>query len=110
MYQTDNLIEEGGTGDPISVPTHALIVGESLGQFWGLKSVGVDKDGFVLVEAKDANGNWTVQPFDAKLNVQSNRQRLGNGMPKLYFGWNHTFRYKGFDLNAQFTGQFGFKI
>lgn len=110
LYQTDNLIEEGGTGDPISVPTHALIVGESLGQFWGLKSVGVDKDGFVLVEAKDTNGNWTVQPFDAKLNVQSNRQRLGNGMPKLYFGWNHTFRYKGFDLNAQFTGQFGFKI
>lgn len=110
LYQTDNLLEEGGTGDPISVPTHALIVGESLGQFWGLKSVGVDKDGFVLVEAKDANGDWTVKPFDANLNVQSNRQRLGNGTPKLYFGWNHTFKYKGFDLNAQFTGQFGYKI
>ena len=110
LYETENLIEEGGTGDPISVPTHALIVGESLGQFWGLKSVGVDKDGFVLVEAKDADGNWTVKQFNANLNVQSNRQRLGSGMPKLYFGWNHTFRYKGFDLNAQFTGQFGYKI
>lgn len=110
LYETDNFIEEGDTGDPVTVPTHCMEVGHSLGDFWGLKSVGVDKDGFVLVEVKDDNGNWTVKPFDAKYNEQSNRQRLGSGMPKVYFGWNHTLTYKNFDLNMQFTAQFGYKI
>ena len=110
LYETDNYSEVGGVGEPISVPTHAMEVGHSLGDFIGLKSVGVDKDGFVLVEVKDDNGNWVVKPFDSNLNNETNRQRLGNGMPKVYAGWNHTFRYKGFDLSLQFTGQFGFQI
>ena len=110
LYETDNFTEVGGVGEPISVPTHCMEVGHSLGDFWGLKSVGVDKDGFVLVEVKDDNGNWTVKPFNTNLNVESNRQRLGNGLPKVYAGWNHTFRYKGFDLSLQFTGQFGYQI
>lgn len=110
LYETDNFTEVGGVGEPISVATHCMEVGHSLGDFWGLKSVGVDKDGFVLVEVKDDNGNWTVKPFNTNLNVESNRQRLGNGLPKVYAGWNHTFRYKGFDLSLQFTGQFGYQI
>ncbi len=110
VYQTDNFEEEGGVSDPISVPTHCREVGRGLGDFWMLKSVGVDKDGFVLVEVKDADGNWVAKPFNTNLNVPENRQRCGNGMPDVYFGWNNTFRYKGFDLNMQFTGQFGYKI
>lgn len=110
LYETDNFTEVGGVGEPISVATHCMEVGHRLGDFWGLKSVGVDKDGFVLVEVKDDNGNWTVKPFNTNLNVESNRQRLGNGLPKVYAGWNHTFRYKGFDLSLQFTGQFGYQI
>lgn len=110
LYETDNFQEAGGVGEPISVPTHCMEVGHSLGDFWGLKSVGVDKDGFVLVEVKDNDGNWTVKPFSTNLNNETNRQRLGNGMPKVYAGWNNTFRYKGFDLNLQFTGQFGYQI
>lgn len=111
LYETDNFQElYGGLGEPISTPTHCMEVGHRLGDFWGLKSVGVDKDGFVLVEVKDDNGNWTVKPFNTNLNVESNRQRLGNGLPKVYAGWNHTFRYKGFDLSLQFTGQFGYQI
>ncbi len=110
LYETDNFQEVGGVSDPISVSTHCMEVGHGLGDFWGLKSVGVDKDGFVLVEVKDDDGNWVVQPFDTNLNKLENRQRLGNGMPKVYLGWNNTFYYKGFDLNLQFTGQFGYKI
>lgn len=110
LYETDNFAETGGVGEPISVATHCIEVGHSLGDFWGLKSVGVDEDGFVLVEVKDDDGNWTVKPFNTNLNVEENRQRLGNGMPKVYAGWNNTFRYKGFDLSLQFTGQFGFQI
>lgn len=110
LYVTDNFKEEGGVGDPISVQTHAMEVGHRLGDFWGLRSVGVSKDGFVLVQVSDGNGGWVAKEFDTKYNEQTNRQRLGNGLPQVYAGWSNTFRYKGFDLNLQFTGQFGFQI
>ncbi len=111
LYETDNFIElYGGLGEPISTPTHCMEVGYSLGDFWGLKSVGVSKDGVVLVEVSDGNGGWTVKEFNTNLNVQENRQRLGNGLPQLYLGWGHQFTYKDFDLSLQFTGQFGYKI
>jgi len=110
FYETNNFTEVGIISDPISVKTHCMEVGHRLGDFWGLKSVGYDENGYVLVEVKDDDGNWTVKPFDPNLNVQNNRQRLGTGMPQVYLGWNNTFAYKGFDLNLQFTGQFGYKI
>lgn len=110
LYETDNFEEVGGLGDPISVPTHCMEVGSRLGDFWGLKSVGVSKDGVVLVEVSDGNGGWVVKEFDPEYNKEANRQRLGNGLPQVYAGWNHSFRYKNFDLSMQFTGQFGFKI
>jgi hypothetical protein len=110
LYETDNLNEVGGVSDPISVPTHCMEVGHRLGDFWGLKSVGVSKDGFVWVQVSDGNGGWVAKEFDNKYNEETNRQRLGNGLPQIYAGWNNSFSYKGFDLNLQFTGQFGFKI
>jgi TonB-linked SusC/RagA family outer membrane protein len=111
LYETENFIEAwSGLGEPITVPTHCVEVGSRLGDFWGLKSVGVSKNGVVLVEVSDGAGGWTVREFETKYNEKVNRQRLGNGMPQVYAGWNHTLRYKGFDLSLQFTAQFGFKI
>lgn len=110
LYETDNFKEEGGVSDPITVPTHCMEVGHRLGDFWGLKSLGVSKDGKVWVQVSDGNGGWKAEEFDGTQNNQTNRQRLGNGLPQVYAGWNNTFRYKGFDLSLQFTGQFGFKI
>lgn len=110
LYETDNFQEVGGLSDPISVSTHCMEVGRTLGDFWGLKSVGYDKNGFALVEVSDGNGGWTVKPFNTNLNVKENRQRLGSGAPKLYLGWSNQFSYKDFDLSMQFTGQFGYKI
>jgi TonB-linked SusC/RagA family outer membrane protein len=110
LYETDNISEVGGVGEPITIPTHILEVGHRLGDFWGLKSAGVNKNGFVLVEVADGNGGWTLKEFDTKYNVEENRQRLGNGLPQVYAGWNHSLRYKEFDLNIQLTSQLGFKI
>ena len=110
LYETDNFMEVGGVSDPISIPTHAMEVGYRLGDFWGLRSVGVSKDGFVLVEVSDGEGGWVAKEFDTKFNTEENRQRLGNGLPQLIAGWSNTFRYKGFDLNLQFIGQFGYQI
>lgn len=106
LYETDNFQELwGGISDPVSVPTHCMEVGHGLGDFWGLKFAGYDVDGFALVETPDG-----LQQFTTELNTKENRQRLGNGMPKLIMGWGNTFRYKNFDLSLQFTGQFGYKI
>lgn len=110
LYETRNFNETGGVSDPISVPTHCMEVGHRLGDFWGLKSVGVSDNGFVLVEVSDNNGGWILKEFDTKYNEEKNRQRLGNGLPQIYAGWNNHFSYKNFDLNLQFTGQFGYKI
>ena len=110
LYETDNFQEEGGLSDPISTSTHCMEVGTALGDFWGLKFVGYDKDGFALVEASDGNGGWTVKQFNPNLNVKENRQRLGSGTPKVILGWGNTFRYKDFDLSMQFTSQLGYKI
>ncbi|MCD7941186.1 MAG: TonB-dependent receptor [Bacteroides intestinalis] len=110
LYETETFHEVGGLGEPITVATHCMEVGKSLGDFWGLKSVGVSKDGVVLVEVSDGKGGWTVKEFNTNLNVKENRQRLGSGLPKVYAGWANNFRYKSFDLSLQFTGQFGYKI
>ncbi len=110
LYETDNFVEVGGVGDPISVATHCMEVGHRLGDFWGLKSTGVSKDGFVWVQVSDGNGGWVSKEFDTKYNEKANRQRLGNGLPQLIAGWSNTFKYKGFDLSLMFTGQFGFQI
>ena len=34
----------------------------------------------------------------------------GNVLPKVYGGWDNTFRYKNFDLNVLLTYQFGFYV
>ncbi len=65
----------------------------------------------MLVQVKDTKtGEWYVKPWSTDDNIEGNRQRLGNGMPQVYLGWNNTFSFKGFDLALQFTGQFGYKI
>lgn len=35
---------------------------------------------------------------------------FGNTIPKVYGGWDNTFRYKNFDLNVLLTYQFGFWV
>ncbi len=114
LYETANEHDRGGLGEPISQETHRLEVGKPIGQFFGIKSVGVSERGLWLVE--DPKGKYCgeeggiVELSDDMLPDKDMRQYLGTGLPKFYLGWNNTFRYNGFDLNMQFTGQFGFKI
>ena len=35
---------------------------------------------------------------------------IGSPLPKFTFGWNNTFRYKGFDLNIFVNGSYGNKV
>lgn len=108
LYETANEIDDAWLGEPITIATQRLIVGKTVGQFFGLKSVGVSENGLWLIENPETG---EAEEFtDNMLNNDAYRQYLGNSLPKVYAGWNNTFVYKNFDLSLQFTGQFGFDI
>ena len=46
---------------------------------------------------------------DGVINEQD-RTDIGSPLPKFTFGWNNTFRYKGFDLNIFLNGSYGNKV
>ena len=107
LYETSDWMNTGGISDPVSVSTHRVVVGEATGRFWGLKSIhGVSDNGKWIVELPD--GTWAES--STELNDDQYRQWLGSGVPALILNWGNTFRYKGFDLGIQLSGQFGFKI
>ena len=107
LYETSDWMNTGGISDPVSVSTHRVVVGEATGRFWGLKSIhGVSSNGKWIVELPD--GTWAES--STELNDDQYRQWLGSGVPSLILNWGNNFRYKGFDLGIQLSGQFGFKI
>ncbi len=107
LYETTNEHDEAYLGEPISISTQRLEVGKSVGNFFGLKSVGVSENGFWLVENPETG---EAEEFFDDMLKSTYSQYLGNAMPKFYLGWSNTFTYKNFDLNMQFTSQLGFDI
>ncbi|MBT1711432.1 SusC/RagA family TonB-linked outer membrane protein [Fulvivirgaceae bacterium PWU5] len=108
LYQIDgDYINTGDAGDPISMTTHRVEVGQPLGNFWGLKSIDISDDGLWVIELP--GGERKVMD-DNVMSQDPNRQILGNGIPKFRLGWTNTFRYKSFDLSVVMNGAFGFQI
>lgn len=108
LYETANEQDDAYLGEPISLPTQRLEVGKPLGQWFGLKSVGVSDKGLWMIE--DPETGEAVELTDGMLTDSKYHQYLGNAIPKFNLGWSNTIQYKDFDLNMQFTGQFGAKI
>ena len=105
QYQlTVDYIDAGYTGEPIQTNTHRVQVGQPVGNFYGLRSVGVGADGEWIIENKDGVQKSIV---DAS---EGDRTMIGNGLPKAYLGFNNTFNYKNLDLTVNFRGAFGFQI
>ena len=46
---------------------------------------------------------------DGKID-ENDRTNIGSPLPKFTYGWNNTFRYKGFDLNIFINGSYGNKV
>ena len=109
LYETANRHYEAWLGEPISLSTQIMEVGKPLGQWYGLKSVGVSENGLWMIENPQTG---EVVEFNDNMLTDKETwyQNLGNAIPKFNIGWSNTFKYKDFDLNMQFTGQFGFKI
>lgn len=94
----------GHTGGPVQQYTHRIEIGEPIGNFYGYKSIGVDEEGFWIIEG--ANG----EPKPVAEQTAEDKQILGNGLPNHYLSWNNSFQYKNFDFSLQMRGAFGFQI
>ena len=109
LYQTDNTQWLQGGGDPVTQYTHRVAVGESLGQIWSLKAVGVSNQGLFLIE-NPKTGQCAEFYQEMRNDYDNWYEYMGSGIPKFTLGWNNTINYKDFDLSLQCNGQFGYKI
>lgn len=107
LYEANSFLDQGGLGEPINISTHRMEEGRPLGEFYGLKSVGVSENGLFLIEKPDGE---VVEFSNDQLKNDEYRQYLGNGLPKVTLGWTNNLSYKNWDLSMQFTSQLGFKI
>ncbi len=107
LYETDNYVNTGYAGDPVSLPTQRLEVGSSFGRYWTLKTTGLSANGLWMIE-NPATGKY--EEWNASMSNDDYRQWMGSAIPKVYLGWNNAFRWKKFDLNLQMSSQLGFQI
>jgi TonB-linked SusC/RagA family outer membrane protein len=75
-------------------------VGQPLGAFYLIKSLGVDP----------ATGDMLFDNIDNKSITKDNRQFVGSPLPKLYGGFTNNFSYEGFDLGIFFQYSYGNKL
>ncbi|PUZ22575.1 SusC/RagA family TonB-linked outer membrane protein [Chitinophaga costaii] len=78
--------------------------GHRIGEFYMLKSAGVDQDGKLLVYKKDG----TV--VTANQASADDKQFVGNGLPKFSGSLGNVFSYKNWDLNIFLRGNFGYSL
>ncbi len=94
----------GGTGEPIQQSTHQVCVGSQIGNFFGWKSVDIDANGEWIIEKPDG----TTTPI--RQARATDRQVLGNGIPRQFAAWNNSVRYKNVDVELNMRGAFGFQV
>ena len=113
LYETEDYLDGGCTEDPVSMVTQRTYLGDAIGSFYMLKSVGVVSEG-------SRKGTWLIEdpetgeavPFDSGMRSYDSRfrQYCGSALPKLTMGWSNTLRFYGVDLTMSFSGQFGHEI
>jgi TonB-linked SusC/RagA family outer membrane protein len=105
LYQGSPFQDLAGLPAPGSPGTiQRLQEGHRIGDFYMLKSAGVDPTGALQVYNKDGN----VIP--ANQSNPDDKQFVGNGLPKFTGSFGNSFRYKNWDLNIFFRGNFGYKL
>lgn len=104
----------GGIGHLVVSNTVLLDVGHSVGNFYGLKKIGI----FNSEEEIAGSAQVNAQPGDIKYEDinqdgiinEADRTVIGNGNPKYFGGFNNTFYWHNFKLNVFLQGAFGNEI
>ncbi len=79
-------------------------VGQPVGNFYMWRYAGINDKGEWMVYDKEGD------IISIALAEESDRQIVGNGLPKFNLSTTHSFRYRNFDLSLFFRGAFGFDI
>lgn len=105
VYQGSPYLDVAGLPAPGSPGTIQRVQeGHRIGDYYMLKSAGVDENGALLVYKKDGS---VVTANNANAD---DKQFVGNGLPKFTGSLGNMFTYKNWDLNVFFRGNFGYKI
>lgn len=102
-----------GDNEPISIGgNRALQVGQEIGAYFLFNMEGIYQyDGEVPKEQYDIGiraGDVKWRDVDGNGIINDNdRVVMGSSNPDFFGGWNHTFRYKGFSLDAFFSYVYG---
>jgi TonB-dependent starch-binding outer membrane protein SusC len=104
FQNANGYINLGYTGEPIQTYIFRLKEDGPVGDFYGWKSVGIDRDGYWIVEDKDGKG---ISIKDAK---EEDKKVIGNGTPKYFLNWNNSLSYKQFDLVVNARASTGFDV
>ncbi|MDP4277711.1 MAG: SusC/RagA family TonB-linked outer membrane protein [Bacteroidota bacterium] len=87
------------------VPIQRIVEGKRIGTFYLYSYAGIDDNGKWLVW--NAARSKKIKIKDA---VESDKQMVGNGLPRYKLSMNHSLRYKKWDLSLSFRGAFGFDV
>ncbi|MCE7073030.1 MULTISPECIES: SusC/RagA family TonB-linked outer membrane protein [Dyadobacter] len=105
LYKGQTYVDVVGMPAPGSPGTiQRLQEDQRIGNFYALKSAGVNDAGALLVY----NKNGDIIPANEANN--DDKQIVGNGLPKFTTGITNSFRYKNFDLTVFLRGAFGYKL
>ena len=103
-YSSSGYQELGISPSTLQQNTHRIQEGMAIGNFWGYKSIDIDDNGHWIIEGADGNPKPIIEQ------QASDKQVIGNGVPKWYVNWNNQLQYKCFDLSVTMRGAFGFQI
>lgn len=103
-----NPIYSGGNGIANGNLATRTVVGEPIGEFYGLKVVGVFQTPAEVAASKQTTaqpGDFIYQDTDGDGSITSkDKVVLGNPNPKISYGFNTSFTYRQFDLALDFQG------
>lgn len=104
QFVSSGYSDQGSTGESLQTTTHRIQEGQPIGNFWGYKVIDIAENGHWIIEGEDGN------PKPISEQQPTDKQIIGNGLPKHYLNWNNSINWKGFDFNVTMRGAFGFDI
>jgi TonB-linked SusC/RagA family outer membrane protein len=111
-----NAIYSGGQGITGGALSTRTVLGEPIGQFYGLQVAGIFQNAAQVAGSAQATSGakpgdfiYVDQNKDGTIDAKD-RIPLGNPNPKYTYGLNTNWTYKSFDLTLDFQGVAGVKI